>query len=349
MKSVLFATTALVLTAGIASAEVAVSGDGRLGLRYESDTSYRGDSSFNVVNRARVKFHMTGESHAGITFGAHLRADQAANKGNNNSATAGDVYVSGTYGKLTVGDIDGALEQAVGDLPEVGVTGLDFWNEFAYATSEERDYVGNIGGVAVNAGADANLLYEYSIGNANIYASLSDGYAGNTDISRDSMSYSIGVGFDLGSYTFGIGYEQADYTINPLITEDEDGFITSVAGPLGFEADSDTYGISGGTSISGITFKAAYLKTSSDNSNLDYSQYGLGAGYELANGVGLSAFYRKNDFKNVDIDSHAFGMGASYDLGGGATIVGGIVQANNTFGGVDYDNTLADFGLSFKF
>ncbi|MFD1796633.1 porin [Paracoccus aurantiacus] len=335
MKKVLFATTALVMTAGVASAEVAVTGEARLGLRYETDTSYTGSDSYNVVNRIRVHFTLTGESDSGISFGAKIRSDQNDSAGDNNSGTDGYVWVSGAYGKLTAGDIDGALEKAVGDLPEVGLSGLDYWNEFAYSTSEEVD-------------GDASLLYEYSIGNANLYASFADAYYDNSDDERDTQSWGVGVGYDLGNYTFGIGYEQSDYTINPFVIDDEDTLET-VFGPLGDGADSDTWGISGGTSINGITFKAAYLKTNSDNDNWDYAQYGLGAGYEMANGVALNAFWRENDFKNVDVKGRAFGIGANYDLGGGAMLKGGIVDTSSNFGATDYDNTLVDIGLNFTF
>jgi len=342
MKKVLFATTALVMTAGVAAAEVAVSGDARIGLRYESDTDYVGDSSWNVVNRARVKFHMTGESDAGITFGAKIRADQKANSGGRNSATAGEVYVSGAYGKLTAGDIDGALEKAVGDLPEVGLTGLNFWNEFAYATSEEYDREIDYSDPNLGSyGSDAALLYEYSFGNANLYASFSDGYYGNGSVKRDTQSWAVGVGYDLGDYTFGVGYENADFTINP--------FFETIPVLVASEQNSKTWGVSGGTSFNGITFKAAYLRTNSDDDEADFAQYGLGMGYEMSNGVGLTAFYRKNDFKNVDLDGRAFGLGASYDLGGGATIKGGIVDSRINVAGDKLDNTLADFGLEFKF
>ena len=195
MKKVLFATTALVMTAGVAAAEVAVTGEGRVGLRYESDTGYvndrnedginDADSSWNVVNRIRVRFTMTGESQSGISFGAKLRSDQHANAGDNNSATAGEVWVSGAYGKLTVGDIDSAMGRAVGDLPEVGLTGLDFWNEFAYMGSEEVNGPVMVDGDEVaGPGADAGMLYEYSIGNANLYASWVDGYYGNRHRAR---------------------------------------------------------------------------------------------------------------------------------------------------------------------
>ncbi|MDO5643913.1 MAG: porin, partial [Paracoccus sp. (in: a-proteobacteria)] len=40
MKKALFATTALVMTAGVAAAEVSVTGDARMGMRYESNTAY---------------------------------------------------------------------------------------------------------------------------------------------------------------------------------------------------------------------------------------------------------------------------------------------------------------------
>lgn len=99
----------------------------------------------------------------------------------------------------------------------------------------------------------------------------------------------------------------------------------------------------------GFTFKAAYMDTNSDDDNLDYSQYGLGAEYDMNNGVALTGFYRKNDFDNIDLDGDAFGIGASYDLGGGATLKGGIVDASIDAGSESFDNTLADFGISFNF
>ncbi|MFV0408425.1 MAG: porin [Paracoccus sp. (in: a-proteobacteria)] len=359
MKKALFATTALVLTAGVAAAEVTVSGDARLGLRYETDTAYAslmvaddgteyivpGDNSLNVINRVRVKFALTGESQSGISFGANLRSDQHANSGDNNSATSGDVWVSGAYGKLTVGDIDGALEKAVGDLPEVGLSGLDYWNEFAYATSEEDDY-----DFATDTPyGDAGVLYEYAIGDAHIYGSFKDGYYGNSDVKRDAASWAVGAGYDLGNYSFGIGYERSDYTLSPFTIDDDTLSSMGNGFPIGSGDDSETWGISGGTSINGITFKAAYLTTSSDNDMQDYSQYGLGAEYDMTSGVKVAGYYRVSDFDNQDLKGDAFGIGAAYDLGGGATVKGGIVDTSIEGAGGEVSNTLADFGLEFKF
>ena len=69
MKKVLFATSALVALAGAASAEVAVSGDGRMGMIYDGE-----DIQFS--SRARAKFTMTGTSDSGLEFGGAFRVDQ---------------------------------------------------------------------------------------------------------------------------------------------------------------------------------------------------------------------------------------------------------------------------------
>lgn len=378
MKQILLATTALVVTAGVAAAEVSVSGEARIGLRYESDTGYgaqslipgvgpdgsptlgpdgsptlvpgpfvNGDNSTNVVNRIRVEFELTGETEGGLSFGASIRSDQDSADGDNSSATDGDIWISGTYGKLTVGDIDDATENAIGDLPEVGLTGLDFWNEFAYATSEEDD-----GGT--REVGDAGVLYEYSIGSANLYASFKDGYIENSDIDRDTASWALGANYDYNGFTFGIGYEQAGFTLNPFVIDsDEDSSVSVRVGPFGTPDDSETWGLSGGGELAGVTFKAVYLKTDSDNDEVDYQQYGVGASYELSNGLGLAAFYRKNDADNIPVKGHAFGLGANYDLGGGAMLKGGIVATSIDYDyddlALSVDNTLADFGIEFEF
>ena len=164
MKKVLFATSALVLSAGFASAEVALSGDGRMGIIYDGN-----DAQFS--SRARVRFNLSGESDAGLSFGASFRVDQENYNGNQYRSaargTAGAIWISGTYGKLSMGDTVSASERAIGDLYEVGYTdgsfGVDI-EEISYLTGD---------GVNLNQGP--NILYEYTINNISLYASASDG------------------------------------------------------------------------------------------------------------------------------------------------------------------------------
>ena len=104
MKTVLWATSALVAFAGVAAAEVTVSGDARIGMRYDSnldsealdDLGIDVEEGWNVVSRARVHFRMSGETDSGLSFGASLRADQAgnANRSSNSSNIEGTVWIA---------------------------------------------------------------------------------------------------------------------------------------------------------------------------------------------------------------------------------------------------------------
>jgi outer membrane protein OmpU len=116
MKKVLFATTALVATAGVASADVAISGSAEMGIvggeRYDNNTQF--------LQSVDVRFAMTGTADNGLSFGATIDLDDLADGailGNDpvDSRTFSDftVFISGELGTLTMGDTDGALDWAL--------------------------------------------------------------------------------------------------------------------------------------------------------------------------------------------------------------------------------------------
>ena len=193
MKKVLFATSALVMSAGFASAEVAVSGDGRMGVIYDGN-----DAQFS--SRARVKFTLTGESDAGLSFGGAFRVDQEDYGDQNRSAakgTRGVVWISGTYGKLSMGDPVGAAEAAIGDLYEVGYTEGEFGGD-----TEEITY---LVGDGANRDQGPTALYEYTINNISLYASMTDGVntaasgvTGSNDFGNDTadLAYWISAKYE---------------------------------------------------------------------------------------------------------------------------------------------------------
>lgn len=348
MKKVLFATSALVAFAGAAAAEVAVSGDAKLGMRWDSNavcaTCADGeDSAFNVVNRARVKFTMTGQTDSGLEFGATIRADQAStgaigDGGIRGSGYKGQVWVSGTYGKLTAGDIDSAIVKAVGHLPYVGLSELDDMNEFWYSTS---DY-------DTDQYKEAGLLYEYSINGVKLFASFMDQNLGYTANDRDNNAYSLGAAYEMAGYQFGIGYEKAEVYADPLFPGDY----------AAAKIDNNTIALSatGAFGEAKVTGIIARTKFDTGVDEYDAWQYGIGAEYKMANGVGLAGFYRRVDNDNallsgVDGKADILGLGASYDLGGGATLKGGVVNvsAKDGYDIPGVDRTMADVGLDFKF
>jgi len=120
--------------------------------------------------------------------------------------------------------------------------------------------------------------------------------------------------------------------------------------------DAKTWGISGGTSWQGFTFKAIYLSSDIEadltGEETDVKQYGIGAEYVMANGIGLAGYWRKVELEYDDgseEDADAFGIGASYDLGGGATLIGGIAKVDSDHEYLIEDQTIADFGIEVKF
>ena len=155
-------TCALPISTGFAAAEVTLSGDARMGIISNFDLLDGGlnpigvdESDLQFTSRARVKFTLSGSTDGGLEFGASFRAQDAvgASKG-----TAGSVFISGAFGKLTMGDVDDAANSAIGQVSGVGLTGLGDLNEVTY-----------IGG-----GLDPTALYEYSTGDLTIYASATN-------------------------------------------------------------------------------------------------------------------------------------------------------------------------------
>lgn len=134
MKKALLATTAVVLTAGMAAAEVKFSGDARFGLQYSSTgfpqgtTAFTGNTSKTILEkRLRLNLDASTTTDSGVTFGGRVRitseegvSNPAALAGNqvnanqsvNTIASGARVYAQ--YGGLTVavGNILGAVETA---------------------------------------------------------------------------------------------------------------------------------------------------------------------------------------------------------------------------------------------
>lgn len=321
MKKVLFATTALVMTAGAAAAEVAVSGTGRMGVIYDGD-----DMQFS--SRARVIFTLTGESDAGLSFGGEFRADNA---GNANRGIAGHVYVSGTYGKLSMGDVVSASEEAIGDLYSVGYTDTTFAGDI-----EEISYL-TADGENLDQGPSA--LYEYTMDQISIYASMSDG-SDNVKCGLDAI-----VGTDEVCDVEGDD-EESDVAYSLAAKYSADNFSAG----LGYakQGDASEIVLGGEGKFNNFAVKGIFAKY--DDRFVDDLEFkhtvGVSASYQ-ADAVLVKGFFRQDKWTEVatgdTMKMDSWGIGADYDLGGGAVLAGGIVDS-------DYLNdTVADLGVKFKF
>ncbi len=318
MKNLLLATTALVLSAGVAAAEVAVSGDARMGVTYDGE-------DMNFSSRARVKFTLSGETDGGLGFGASFRADQAGDSVAKNGAaygSEGTVYVSGAFGKVEMGDTVSAGEALFGDLPEVGFTDLGE-NDIPYLTGDSTDTAwGAINGEgAITAPSNPSLLYTYTTGAVSVAASFTDGSdtANRGALNVGDQEYALAGSYNFGSYALGMSYEVA-------------------------KADNGTkatmLGVAGTANFGDTAVKAFYGKGDDFADGIDV--YGLGV-ESVFGATTVKGFYQVQDAEDFGGDKIAYyGIGAEYDLGGGASVAGGV--ADN-----DAANTDAQFDLGMKF
>ncbi|MEO9823369.1 MAG: porin [Paracoccaceae bacterium] len=314
MKKVLITTTALVMTAGVAAAEVSVGGDGRMG--FESNAGTNGDLQFE--SRIRISFSASGETDAGLSFGGSIRAD---NSGGGAAGTDGSVFVEGTFGKISMGDVAGAPEAAVGDLSGVGMTGAGDFNEFVYLSNNPGlTTIIDTAGAGTGENARQAARWDYTTGDLGIHVS-SDQISGEVD------AYGIAVTYSAGDFSFGLGHED----------------ISDAA----YSADHTIGQVTG--SFGDATVKAIY--GSADLNGADFEQMGLSVDY-VSGATTLTAYYRTVEVDALDGD--VFGVGVAYDLGGGASLKAGWADGDDvnpvsaTFGDALADPSY-DFGITMSF
>lgn len=324
MKKFLIATTALVATAGVAAAEVTLSGNGRMGVTYNQNEVLGGKSALNFSSRIRVVFTLSGETDGGLQFGGSFRADNAG-AGGAKDGLAGNVYISGAFGQLAMGDTLGAAEEVIGDLPEVGfqdlssTTGLPsgaFKDRLAIGQNDISYLTGDNGGANVLGTATGpNALYTYSTGALKFALSMNDGRNG---AATDAQDFALGVKYTMDAYSVALAYEVS----KPVVGASAKHLI-----------------IGGEATFADTTVKAFY----GDGSGIinGFKQYGLGVTSKF-DAITAKAYIKKQEFGAADVLS--WGLGGEYSLGGGATLAGGI--ADNDLPG---SKMVADFGVKFAF
>ena len=334
MKKILIATTALVATAGFASAEVAISGAAKMGLQYNSE----GATKTQVLSSATLVVDMSGETDGGLTFGANMNIIIADNGSVANDDTT--VYISGAFGKLSMGAVAEADE--VAGLSDIGWDGLDVDD---VAEAFVGDELGDLGYFEELSIGGHNVNYTYTSGalTFSVSAAMPTGHgADNQD------DYAVGVKYTFGDAYVGLGYGDHSYsaTYSNSDVEKESAKVTSLfaGGTFGAVKVAAMY--------SDLSYKFSAYDDSED-STYKYSAsgkaYGVNVAYKMdALTLSMGAAQAKFDGGKQT----SFGVGAAYDLGGGATLKGGIASIKDQFADENVyaeKETRADFGISFSF
>ncbi len=317
MKKILLATSILVGTAGIAAADVNISGGARFGVIYNGAT-------WSLTNRFTLNFDGSGETDGGLAYGGRVRL-RASNFGA--AALSGsNAWIESNGFRLTVGNVNGAIEVMPGLYANgVGLTGLG-WHGVV------TNYTGSYWGWQAFSSAGAGLqgvAIDYSMGDFAIHASWGQNSASAATLGivggapavipavaagATTQIAALSGSYNFGSWTVGLG-AQADL-LNAAATM-QDFVVANVSGSFG------DFGVN-----------AQYASFMSGA----VSKWVIGGSYSM-NDIGVNAYYGEESGGNS-----SYGIGATYDLGG-ATIAGGINGL--TVGGVT-TNT-ADLGIRVSF
>jgi len=332
MKKVLFATTALVATAGIAAAEVTISGSAEMGIkggdRYDNAARVDGDvgSDPRFHTDFTIKIVGSGETDNGLTFGMNVELDDAGD-GNTNDGINTDnesVFISGAFGTLTMGETDGAYDKALSEVALAGGTLAD-------DETEHAGFNGNSGLDNSPDGGDNQILrYDYTFGDIGFSASVEQENDGQT-VGVDGSDPIYSLGFTWSGQFTGVG----------------------VGVGLGY-ATQDDYGDIWGISLTGDFgngFEAGlnYSDRDLDGGTAgDYEHIGLGVAYTL-NAWTFAANWGDYDYGVGGVDRDGWGILVNYDLGGGAVMQFGYSDSNNYGGNVNDDPDSWSFGIAMSF
>jgi outer membrane protein OmpU len=293
MKHMLLATTALVATAGIASADLSISGSAEIGVAQDAagNTEYHQD--------IEVTFSGSGETDGGLSFGMGVQLDEDGS----NPATHGGttINVSGGFGNITMGDTDGASDWALTETAIGGALADDHTAHAGYSGNSTRD--GNEDGQIVR--------WDYSLGAVGVGVSLEQAADGAASTDDDIVQVGLKYSMDMGGSTVGLGVGFADAG-NQTVT--------------GAAGDSDHIALSlSMKTTGGLTGVVNF--TDGSSAGRDASHLALGFGLTMD---ALTVGVNYGEHEVAGATASGVGLAVNYNLGGGAVFQLGYGDGEGT-------------------
>jgi len=262
MKKILLASTALVLSAGLASAQgLSISGQGRMGVQYNSTLA----TTTRQENRLQLNFNVSVAADHGMSFGAYSRV--RINNGATGIFSGSRVWGEISGFRITVGNQDGAVRGAGVAFGYAGGCGVGY--EGGQQCGDSMGLLGVTQGFASTGGgftiATARTRIDYTMGDTRIALSRVGG--GATEIgARTSFNawtvaagYSntgtgvttVSAGYNGGSWAAGLGLARIAGATNYVLQGSTNMGGGSVYGYIGRVAGSATYGLNYGYGLGG--------------------------------------------------------------------------------------------------
>lgn len=286
MKKILLVTTMLAASASAAMADVSLSGDARMGM-----TSVEG-SDFNFSSRARVRFTLSGETDGGLKFGGQFRAaDATGAQTDEDGKTKGTVFIEfPDYGRLTMGDIDGAVQAAVTQFVAIGYDETKKLQEFTFLTGGDT-------------GTSKDLLYTYTKDALAVSLSLGNpGGAEGSGAAANGDDMGVGVSYTTEFWKVAAGYEDNGVHSQSVISGSYGNGQAEVKVAYGLRDDDKSQYVVYGTYIIGTTTLTAFFREDEVKTGTAIKTRGFGATYDLGSGLAVSAGYGKQEGKKANVN-----------------------------------------------
>ncbi|MEL7091826.1 MAG: porin [Pseudomonadota bacterium] len=338
MKKVLFASTALLATAGMAAAEVTLGGFGRFGLLYVEDNDLTiGNDNVRVEQRFRLTVTGTTESDSGVKFEGRIRFQTDDNANGNsgiaNRSSAGFAVTAGGF-RLDVGNVSDVLDS--GDVVNYYGYGVGL-TSFAEQSSGFGLPASGFGTAADDSQTMPTIKLRYQAGDFTVSASVTDGNM-NAATTQGTLVTAGGTSTDYEEYQIGVGYTFGDYSVGAVVGSSETTVTTYAVGGAATTAtaDNDFWAISFGGEIGAFGF--SILVGDDDTAGRD-TRFGASVKYDISDATEIRFAFSDS---GIDANDEVVAIGFRHSLGGGVSLRGGIGQ--NTAG-----NTIADLGVNFDF
>ncbi|MCB1389996.1 MAG: porin [Rhodobacteraceae bacterium] len=324
MKKILLASTALVLSAGLAHAQaVTITGEGRMGVLYESWNN--GGSDWVQENRLTLNFNVSVEADHGLTFGAWTRARTQSSLLTGGLFTGvfsgSRVWVQANNLRLTFGNVDGAIRGAGVSHGYAGGCG-----------------VGYVGGHTCADTAGLVGTFSFGIPGTGVPGVIAGGASQGQSSTGAGPASRVRVDYTMGDTRIAVSHDRAGAT------------------EVGVRTTFNAFTVAAGyTSNGGASWGGNSVWTISGRYN--GGSWGVGAlvvsgggvtnysisGNVAVGGGSLYAYIARLNYIGAGVN--ALGVSYGYGLGGGATLTAGLERLTGAGDVV----TTASVGVAFNF
>ncbi|MEM9552233.1 MAG: porin, partial [Pseudomonadota bacterium] len=307
MKKILFATTALIATAGVAAADVTFGGYGRFGLRYDDSA----DKETFLESRFRMNVDVSAETDGGVRFSARVRI-QSDDNGDNTADNAGinaprfSVEFEGL--RVDVGNAAGAID----NLPNYFGFEPGLSNFIGHYSGVDYDFTG----YASQSGCDAASDFTVTSGTGTTATTGTSTFDPPICVD-DSEDQTVYARYAVGAFAVAASYtDNADERYDLHFAYSGDNWTGALAYGSNNE-DQDIVVATGNIDLGAIN-ATLFLGTEDLNDDAtDGTFYGVSAEYELGAATTIGFSYGDGE---ADNDTEQYGIGFIHDLGGGVTI-----------------------------